>query len=50
MEVSDEAFEKLPDGAVHVPLVALPPTDPARVIVPPAQTGVVAAFAVAVAL
>jgi hypothetical protein len=42
-------LEKLPEGADHVPEVALPPTEPAKVIVPPAQT-VCADPAVAVAI
>ena len=36
-DVSEFALEKLPDGALHVPLVALPPTVPAKVILPPAH-------------
>ena len=32
------ASEKVPLGAVHVLLVALPPIEPAKVIVPPEQT------------
>jgi hypothetical protein len=38
VDVSEFAFEKFPLGALHVPLVALPPMLPANVIVPPAQT------------
>jgi hypothetical protein len=33
-----DEFEKLPDGAVQLLDVALPPIIPAKVIVPPAQT------------
>jgi hypothetical protein len=32
------ALLKVPEGADHVPVVAAPPTTPARVIVPPGQT------------
>ena len=37
-EVSEFALEKVPLGADHVALVAPPPTTPARLIDPPAQT------------
>ncbi len=49
MEVNEFALEKLPDGALHVPLVALPPTIPASVMLLPAQTVcTLPAFAVAI--
>jgi hypothetical protein len=38
IDVKLVAFEKVPVGAVHVPEVAPPPTEPAKVMVPPAQT------------
>ena len=51
MDVSELAFEKVPLGALHVELVALPPIVPANVIVPPAHTVCVGpAFAVAAGL
>src|SRR5574343_1713336 len=48
VDVKLVAFENLPVGADHVPEVAPPPTVPANVIVPPAQT-VWSIFALAVA-
>ena len=39
VDVNEVTFEKVPLGALHVELVALPPIVPARVTVPPAQTG-----------
>ena len=39
VDVKEVGFEKDPLGADHVPLVADPPTEPASVTVPPAQTG-----------
>ena len=39
VEVKEVGSEKDPLGAVHVPLVADPPTKPASVTVPPAHTG-----------
>ena len=38
VDVNEFIFEKLPLGALHVPLVAPPPTDPLNVILPPEQT------------
>jgi hypothetical protein len=38
VEVKLDAFENVPVGADHVPVVALPPTAPAKVIEPPTQT------------
>ena len=38
MDVKEDAFEKVPLGALHVELVALPPIAPLNVIVPPAHT------------
>ena len=38
VDVKEFGLEKVPLGADHVELVALPPIVPARVIVPPAQT------------
>ena len=38
VDVKEDAFEKVPLGALHVELVALPPIVPANVIVPPAHT------------
>ena len=49
--LSDDALEKLPLGALHVEVVALPPLVPANVTVPPEQTVCAGpAFAVAAAL
>jgi len=48
VDVKEDAFEKVPLGALHVELVALPPIVPANVTVPPAQI-VCAAPALAVA-
>ena len=51
MDVSELAFEKIPLGALHVELIALPPMEPAKVMVPPAHTVCgVPAFAVAAGL
>jgi hypothetical protein len=51
VDVRELGSEKVPLGAVHDPLVALPPTDPASVIVPPAHTDCAGpAFAVATGL
>ena len=48
MEVVELALEKVPLGALHVELDALPPIEPARVTIPPAHTDSgVPAFAVA---
>jgi hypothetical protein len=50
VDVSEEGSEKLPEAAVQFPLVAVPPTDPDKFMVPPAQTVCAApAFAVAAA-
>ena len=38
VEVSEVTSEKVPLGALHVELVAVPPIPPARVTVPPAHT------------
>jgi len=38
VDVNELAFEKVPPGALHVELVALPPLVPAKVIIPPAHT------------
>jgi hypothetical protein len=51
VDVSEFAFEKLPEGALHVELVAPPPIVPASVILLPAQTACTGpAFAVATGL
>ena len=52
VEVSELALEKVPLGAVHVELVALPPIEPFNVTALPAQIGggAVPAFAVAAGL
>src|SRR4030095_6502747 len=39
VEISEFGFENVPLGAVQVPVVAPPPTEPLKLIVPPAHTG-----------
>ena len=51
VDVSEPAFEKVPLGALHVELVALPPMVPFNVTLPPAQIVCgLPAFAVAAGL